>query len=178
VNGLRVKETSDAVSVRPARSRFVVAVVCILWNVGFAPFFFAHHQPDWLEEIYVGGAWLFLALVALREAFLVTRFTFADRTFTVRPSPPAPWSRGLSLPLGDVDRVDVRPEKDGSFRLYVIVRGGESRRVPLSLDGPPLSVNWSTKVMFAAPVERWEWLATRLNERLDEARHETGPTYR
>ncbi len=175
---LRAEESAEGIAVRPAKSRLVVLLLAIAWNVVLAPFFFAHHRPGVAELVYLVTAWTVLVLLAARELVLVTRFTVSGKVLTIRVSPPVPWSRGLSLPVADVDRFEVRAEKDASQRLYIVLRTGEGRKVPLSLDGPPLKGNWTTKVMFAAPVETYSWVATRLSERVEDARRETGPTYR
>jgi hypothetical protein len=172
----RVVETEDLVAVRPARSRFYCALFGMAWNASFFVFAPDPTRRKDISIVALLGVTVF-ALVALREFLLITRAVFRDGHLIISAGPVAPWTK-LEVPLVDIDKIEVWNRADGSFRLMVRLHAGRPLNIPLSLDGYPLRATWRTRPFFRASAEEYSFVAERMNAKLEEARHKTGPTYR
>jgi hypothetical protein len=162
--------TRSALSLHAPRTRAVLWLFAMLWNLGGA---FLGRADLTFMTIGLLAATFFAFLVA-RALLDKTIVSFADGRFMTRAGPLPPFRR-FEHPIADIHAfvadVDDADEREG-HAVFLVTRGSPvKRRVPLPLAGAQLHMRGAKRPFMGVVSEpRARVVADRLNEMLEDAR--------
>jgi hypothetical protein len=157
-----------------------VWLLAAAWNFALGPLGLVGKRaprPIALDVVGLVAGIAFLAL-AVRELLLVVRVGCDSGYLEVRGGSMAPWLQ-FRVPIVDVVEVVVRPDAERAVHeLWLNMRAGPPQKLPLNLEGLPLSFKGSRKQLFAAPPSHASFVASRVASMLERARHAGHETFR
>jgi hypothetical protein len=179
--GLRWTQRGEIEAVvRPKHSRFVLCLFASAWNLALGPLHLVGARspspPGFdLLGLIAGAAFL---LLAVRELLLEVRVTCEGGRLHVRGGAMAPWLR-FEVPIVDISDVVVLPDVErGTHEVWLRMRAGAAQKLPVKLEGIALGIKGRRKLLFPAPVSHASFVAGRVLEMLDAARHAGHDTFR
>jgi hypothetical protein len=172
-------ESPTAATLRPKRSWLYFFLFATVWNlvVSRIPELVRHPAAPLMDHAgNVFGTLFFLC--ALRELFRRAHFTFDQSTFVVKGGSFWPWIR-FEMAVLEISgfQVATDPER-GTTRVIVMTGAGRALDVPVPIEHLPIVMRGSKKVLLRAPPEHATFVAMRLGEMLEAARHLGHDTYR